>query len=137
MSAPDDDVRWVVDPVTQEEIAVPPYATAERAIDRAARARAGRLRAIRMFPDYGRDFPLWENGTGAYTVTADDLGLSAELGEGLRLWQQRWEEECLDSSAWSSERARLDWLRDGAGLCARLQREVWEFADVLPEFGPA
>ncbi|KQW05526.1 hypothetical protein ASC66_11050 [Leifsonia sp. Root4] len=129
------DVHWVVDPVTQEEIAVPPYASAEQAIRRAAMKRSGRLRFIRMFPDYGRDYPLWENGSGNYTVTAADLELSTPLADALRRWQQRWDDECLDSSEWSSEQARLDWLRDGAEMCARLQREVWDFAEVLPEFG--
>ena len=133
-AAADSEVRWVVDPVTQEEIAVPEYATDESAIARAAAKRSGRLRSIRLFPEYCRDYPLWESGSDNYTVTAADLGLSTELGEGLRLWQERWHEECLDSSDWSSEQARLDWLRDGAALCERLQFEVWDFAEVLREF---
>lgn len=128
------DAHWVVDPITQEEIAVPPYASAEQAIRRAAMKRSGRLRFIRMFPDYGRDYPLWENGSGNYTVTADDLELSTPLADALRCWQQRWDDECLDSSAWSSEQARLDWLRDGEALCERLQHEIWEFAEVVREF---
>jgi hypothetical protein len=135
MSASADDVtRWVLDPVTQHELAVPPYASDESAIERAAKKRAGRLRSIRLFPDYCRRYPLWEDGTDHYTLEADDLGLSAELGEGLRLWQERWDNECLWKSEWSSERARLDWLREGTELCARLQQEVWEFAEVLREF---
>ncbi|WP_165397333.1 hypothetical protein [Microterricola gilva] len=123
-----------MDPVTQEELAVPWHATAERAIDRAAKKRAGQLRSIRLFPEYCRTYPLWEDGGDNYTLAADDLGLSAELGEGLRAWLERWHEECLDSSDWSSEQARLDWLRDGAALCERLQFEVWEFAEVVREF---
>lgn len=41
-------------------------------------------RVIRLFPDYSRDYPLWENSTATwdvgYTTTPETYGLSQELG---------------------------------------------------------
>jgi|APHig2749369809_1036254.scaffolds.fasta_scaffold1161261_1 hypothetical protein len=43
------DVNWVVDPITQIELVIPPFASSERAIKRAALERDGGLRHIRFY----------------------------------------------------------------------------------------
>ena len=52
-------------------------------------------RVIRLFPDYSRDYPLWENSTPTwdvgYTTTPETYGLSAQLREDLAGWQAFWE----------------------------------------------
>lgn len=97
-------------------------------------------RVIRMFPDYGRDYPLWETSTPTwdvgYTTTAADYGLSEELGEDLADWQAFWEEHGTGSEGWDTDENRQAWLREGERLARRLNTEVQEFADVQIEFGP-
>lgn len=121
---------WVVDPVTQVELRVPSYGTADEAIWRAAQKRAGTFRTIQLSPDYCRDYPLWESGSDHYTVSATDLGLSEPLALALSTWQQLWEAERLWDSGWSSNERRLSWKHEGDLLCERLREELWLVADV-------
>ncbi|MCW3493596.1 hypothetical protein [Microbacterium sp. SSM24] len=97
-------------------------------------------RVIRMFPDYGRDYPLWENSTPTwdvgYTTTPADYGLSEELGAELGAWQAFWEEHANSSEEWDTDDNLRAWLRRGEALARRVQTEVSEFADVQIEFGP-
>lgn len=96
-------------------------------------------RVIRLFPDYSRDFPLWENSTPTwdvgYTTTPETYGLSEKLGAELADWQAFWETHADPFEGWDSDDSREAWLRAGERLAARLQDEVQSFADVQPEFG--
>lgn len=100
-----------------------------------------RRRIIRVFPDYGRDFPLWENSTATwdvgYTTTPDTYGLSTELSHDLAGWQAFWETHADPFNGWDTDASREKWLRDGDWLVTRLRREVAEFADVQAEFRPS
>lgn len=97
-------------------------------------------RVIRLFPDYSRDYPLWENSTPTwdvgYTTTPETYGLSKELGEDLAGWQAFFEEHADPLKGWDTEANLQKWLRDGEWLAHRLQEEVQEFANVQREFGP-
>ncbi|MGL3151679.1 hypothetical protein ACSS7Z_15125 [Microbacterium sp. A82] len=94
---------------------------------------------IRLFPDYGRRYPLWENSTptwdAGYTTTPETYGLSPELAQDLEGWQALWETHCDPLEGWNSEANAQKWLRDGRWLADRLQDEVASFADVKVEFG--
>lgn len=98
-------------------------------------------RTIRMFPDYGREYPLWENSTATwdvgYTTTPETYGLSDELAAGLEGWQAFFETHADPFEGWDSEENRVRWLRDGDWLARRLEEEVGSFADVKREFGAA
>ncbi|MCR2786125.1 MULTISPECIES: hypothetical protein [unclassified Microbacterium] len=96
-------------------------------------------RVIRMFADYSRDFPLWENSTPTwdvgYTTTPETYGLSQELTEDLAGWQAFFEEHADPFEGWDADTNLQKWLRDGEWLADRLQDEVQAFADVQREFG--
>jgi hypothetical protein len=97
-------------------------------------------RVIRLFPDYSRDYPLWENSTPTwdvgYTTTPEAYGLSHELGEDLAAWQAFFEEHVNPFDGWDTDENLQKWLSDGESLALRLQDEVEPFADVQREFGP-
>lgn len=96
-------------------------------------------RVIRLFPDYGRRYPLWESSTPTwdvgYTTSPETYGLSRELAEDLEGWQAFWEAHVDPTEGWDREANCHKWLRDGRSLTERLRREVAAFADVKPEFG--
>lgn len=97
-------------------------------------------RVIRLFPEYSRDYPLWENSTASwdvgYTTTPETYGLSEQLGKDLASWQAFFEEHASPFEGWDSDANLQKWLSDGESIAARLQDEVQSFADVQREFGP-
>ncbi|GAA2010849.1 hypothetical protein GCM10009739_23800 [Microbacterium ulmi] len=88
-------------------------------------------RVIRLMPEWGVTWPLWESFTDAHLLDAADLGLSDELSEALRAWNAEWN----DRSETEPLRDRAAWLAEGRRLHAALQAEVAAFAEVRPEFG--
>jgi GNAT superfamily N-acetyltransferase len=95
-------------------------------------------RIIRLFPDHGRDCPLWEDGTPTwdvgYTMSPEDYGLSAGLSQSLREWQSFWEAHVDAFACWDSPTHRKAWTDEGRRLAARLREEAAAFADVHAEF---
>jgi len=95
-------------------------------------------RTIRLFPDYGRDFPLWENSTPTwdvgYTATPEDYGLSPRLAAALADWQSFWETRFDPFEGWDMNHNQEQWRRDGERIARDLQNEVQAFADVQAEF---
>ena len=93
---------------------------------------------IRLFPDYGRDWPLWENSTPTwdvgYTTTPEMYGLSDELTRDIAEWNTLWDVSFDPFHGWKSEVAREKWQEDGAAIATRLRAEVADFADV--EYDP-
>lgn len=120
--------EWVIDPVTQVELRVPTYATSESAIRRAALQREGRLRVIRLYPEWTNEWPVWEDGTDI--SDPDAFGLSPELRGMLRKWQDVWETHFVLGRGWPTVAAYEGWAREGDVIAERLEREVWEFAEV-------
>jgi hypothetical protein len=121
----------VIDPVSQVELVVPVFATPERAIRRAALQRQGELRTIRFFPDWGHAWPLWENSTDGYDLCPEDLDVSEKLAQDLRQWHDDWSASFARSLEWSTEKVAERWRQSGDQLLARLQEEVWDFAEVV------
>lgn len=85
-------------------------------------------RVIRVFPDHGHRWPLWESFSGNYTVSPADLGLSSSLSDGLRHWYDEWEQRGID---WHPDDR---WLHDGHRLVELMRAEVGTEAEVRPEF---
>ena len=91
-------------------------------------------RVIRLFPDYGHRWPLWENSTpdhpSKYTMEPADFGLSETLTDRLRAWYDAWEAENLYENGWSSRAKERAWKAEGASIAEQLRSEVIAFADV-------
>lgn len=86
-------------------------------------------RVIRLFPDWGRDEPLWENFSANYLVTAADLTLSDALSRHLHTWNAVWTDRDPEYGVLPP-----DWLDQGWALHRRLQAELGESAEVRPDF---
>lgn len=97
-------------------------------------------RTIRLFPDYGRDWPLWENTTPTwdvgYTTTPKTYGLSPELTRDIAQWNSLWSANFDPFDGWKTDVAREQWRKDGARIASRLRAEVANFADVKYEPWP-
>ena len=131
--------------LTGMDYRVPPSTAAERRAraemqDRYLSARALRgqapvlpdgRRVVRMFPDHGNPWPLWESFTDEYSRTPSELGLSPELTDALRRWYDAWEPVALDGGPGA------EWLEEGRRLAGALQRELRDVAEVRPDFDDA
>lgn len=99
---------------------------------------ASARRTIRLFPDYGRDYPLWEDSTPTwdvgYTTTPETYGLSAQLAATLAAWQGFWETHFDPFDGWDTHENQKRWKRHGGRVARDLQEEVRGFADVQAEF---
>lgn len=97
-------------------------------------------RTIRVFPDYGWEWPLWENTTDehdyGYTMSPNDYRLSVELTERLAAWNQIWERDFDSQTGWSSAGSRAEWAGLADGIMADLRTEVYWLADVKYEPWP-
>lgn len=91
-------------------------------------------RVIRLFPDYGHRWPLWEDNTAErvtkYTMEPADFGLSESLTLRLRTWYDVWDAENLYENGWSSPENETAWKVAGASIAEQLREEVKAFADV-------
>lgn len=94
-------------------------------------------RVIRLFPDHGHRWPLWENSTPTwdvgYTTSPETYGLSAQLSEDFAGWYAFWEQHCDPFEGWDTEANCQRWSRDREWIAARLRSEVAAFADVVVE----
>lgn len=97
-------------------------------------------RVIRLFPDYARDWPLWENSTPTwdvgYTTNPEMYGLPDELARDMASWNALWESRFDPFDGWDTERNRETRRLQGPDIAARLEREVSSFADVEYEPWP-
>lgn len=87
------------------------------------------LRVVRMFPEWGVTWPLWESFTDDYPMDASALGLSDSLAADLAAWNGRWKDRDEDDplpAGWSAE----GWVLHG-----RLRAELDGVAEVRPDFG--
>ncbi|MHA7268712.1 hypothetical protein [Arthrobacter sp. HLT1-20] len=91
-------------------------------------------RIIRLFPDCGHQWPLWENCTAErptkYTMDPAGFRLSQNLTHRLRTWYDVWDAEKLYESGWSSPENESAWNAEGASIAEQLREEVRAFADV-------
>lgn len=97
-------------------------------------------RVIRVFPDYARDWPLWENSTPSwdvgYTTDPATYGLSDQLTRNLAMWHSFWETHFDAFAGWDSDSSRTWWRDEGVRVVEELRLEVAAFADVQYEPWP-
>lgn len=86
------------------------------------------LRVIRVFPEWGSGWPLWESFTDAYRLTGDDIGLTEDLSTALYEWNEAWCARGLDDPVPEG------WEEQGVLLTDRLRAELSGIAEVRPEF---
>lgn len=130
----DGEYRRVVDPETQLELLVPAEISDDRAIEHARRERAGELRQIRFFLDWGHNYPLWESFTGKYAMEPDDYGISLGLSRRLNDWSRFWQHHFDPFEGWDGPENQARWLATGEDLVRILEVEVYDIAVVLPQF---
>ncbi|MGW9631335.1 hypothetical protein ACWGST_11580 [Agromyces sp. NPDC055520] len=85
-------------------------------------------RVIRVLPDHGHRWPLWESFTDQYSMKPSDYGMSHTLADGLCAWYDDWERGGID---WEPDNT---WLEEGRRLVVLMRQEVGAFAEVRPEF---
>ncbi|WP_067245695.1 hypothetical protein [Microbacterium resistens] len=85
-------------------------------------------RVIRLFPGWGREWPLWESFSEQYALDAEDLPLSRELAAALKEWNAAW--QARDETAPVPD----GWIEHGRHLHARLQKELETVAEVRPDY---
>lgn len=86
---------------------------------------------VRLFPDWGYEWPLWTNEAGG--TTPDELFLSDELRTDLRAWHDEWSESFLPGRGWPTSNQRDRWFEEGEALAARLDAELKD-GTVLPKY---
>jgi hypothetical protein len=91
------------------------------------------VRRIRVFPDWGRRWPLWENGTDKYTMEPSDYGLSHELTTSMRCWYDHWASHFDPFDGWDSEDNEPQSKVAGDLMVERLRAEVGPEFDVVDE----
>lgn len=94
-------------------------------------------RILRFFPDWGHEWPLWENGTEKYSMEPRDFGLSEGITARLRCWYDTWVEHFdieYSDGTWTSDAVRLSWRDEGQRLVIDMQRELGGAIEVAPEF---
>lgn len=123
-----------MDPETQVEVLVPVSISRERAAARMKGEQQGRIRSIRVFPELGNEYSLWESGTSEYAKTPSDYGVSRALSEDIQRWTLTWEQECALNSGWNSPEAQTQWVRQGHDIVERLELELYDVARIIPEF---
>lgn len=123
----------VIDPVTFREIAIPVGATAELAIRRAVRDRAGQISSLRLWPDHGFEWPLWDANRG-FTAYPSYYHLSDDLIHDLREWTSNWHGQIGVNLEWDSPESRDRWRARGEEIVQRLANEAWWYADVFAIF---
>lgn len=85
-------------------------------------------RVIRLFPDWGREWPLWESFSDDYALSADDLNLSPDLANELYRWNRAWQ------SRSETDPTPDGWMDRGRELRADLQEELKDLAEVRADF---
>ena len=85
---------------------------------------------IRVFPELGNPWPLWESGSENYTPTPADLGLSSQLEAAIRDWYDYWLAHHQWETGWDSAEAAERSAASGELFVEQLRSEVSAFADV-------
>jgi len=80
-------------------------------------------REVRLFPDWGHRWPLWEVGHGT-EMSPEDYGLSPGLTKRLRRWYDTWYRETDPGDTWNDPQLYQKWQEEGARLAEDLETEL-------------
>ncbi|HTN58120.1 MAG TPA: hypothetical protein VL043_07625 [Protaetiibacter sp.] len=91
-------------------------------------------RIIRVFPDYGHDWPLWESATewrhSPIAMEPSDYGFSGELAALLHTWHHVWEQHFHYDTGWDAPEHERQWTELGDRAVSALRDEVRDWADI-------
>ena len=77
-------------------------------------------RELRIFCDYGAEWPLWEIGM----ICPEDYGISQPLAARLAKWNEQFQENLHWEKGWQNGFDDAGWNRRGQELARDVQREV-------------
>ena len=84
-------------------------------------------RVLRIFCDYGAEWPLWEEGL----QVPEDYGLSETLSSRLTAWNDEFQQHMHWDRGWPQGFDEKTWNATGKRLARDVQREVGEEILVL------
>lgn len=126
---------WVTDPVTQVELWVPEGCDTRSAIRRAQLEREGKLISVRLRPEHGVSWPIWEREVGL--LDENSLPLSPAVNAALREWSLFWATHLGMNGEWSSADDHDTWARQARELEDALEIELWGLAVIERGFPAA
>lgn len=113
---------------------------AESGVDERDRAALVRLaassarRQVKLFADFGRDWPLWEDDLAHDEVnicsSPADYGLSEILTSEMRSWFDFWKAHYDANTLWDTSANHAEWWSRGRVIAAALREELRDIADV-------
>lgn len=80
-------------------------------------------REVRLFPDWGHPWPLWEAEAGP-DMNPDDYHLSPGLTKRLRRWYDTWHRETTPGEPWHDPNEYRRWQEEGGRLKEDLEVEL-------------
>ncbi|PPG50345.1 hypothetical protein C5C24_10245 [Rathayibacter sp. AY2B3] len=122
----------VVDPVTQVEWVVPPFATVESTLRRAAQAREGELVRVVIGPDHTTPYALWMGNDAVHEP--DAIGIPPAVAQDLREWQEFWSRGFWPEARWSSPSQEAIFEAEGERLQTAVEALLWNVAVVVRGF---
>ncbi len=74
--------------------------------------------AVRLFPEYSRDWPLWSRSIPEldYPISPADMGLSAPLTDRIKRWNDDWEKNFHWESGWREGFDVEQWANEGKAI---------------------
>ena len=89
---------------------------------------SGRPRMVRLYADFGRDWPLWEDeldGDEVNICTAPaDYGLDGDLTEEIHQWYVYWQWHYDPDTLWDGDAGRADWLTRAKSIARRIRETL-------------
>lgn len=95
---------------------------------------SGNRRTIRVFVEWGCEWPLWEDGKR----TPADYNLMPELTKRIRTWANGWEDNVdmgAETPEWEGDVTERTWLEEGRRISEAIGWEVAAYADVVFAMG--
>ncbi|MFJ3394367.1 hypothetical protein [Leifsonia aquatica] len=80
-------------------------------------------RDVRLFPDWGHRWPLWEAEPGP-DMSPEDYGLSPGLTVRMRRWYDEWFDHFNPGGGWDDPDLGRAWLAEGGRLAHDLRVEL-------------
>lgn len=125
------------DPDSGAMLIWPSFASLDQARERSVREASHSIHEIRIFPDHGPEWPLWDVDFDT-TACPNDYGLSKRLSDRLLCWKGIWQERAdfylKSSGTWPTWWLPEGWFVEGYVLACETAEEAWHVGDVIPQF---
>lgn len=115
--------RWVLDEAEASDV-----------LTNVPQKMSGDRRTIRVFVEWGCEWPLWEDGER----TPAEYNLTPELTTRIRSWANGWEDNVdmvAEMPEWEGDVTKRTWLEEGRRISEAIGWEVAAYADVVFAMG--